>query len=181
MREMDEAQAYRLAEQALVADEDPSSRLRLYATYELGWVFLYDLPLDFAPPEERLTQALIVLRDPRSPRPVVFLPSSMRLEEALIRLEGYLRRRARSEGPGPWARLDEEGEREVERRLAKAERAGAELDAYADDLEALTPPPTVPCERCQAPLGPRGFFLCPACRLRLCESHRSGERCDRCA
>ena len=44
-------------------------------------------------------------------------------------------------------------------------------------------PPTIPCERCQAPLAARDFFVCSMCRGRLCSRHRSGggDMCDLCA
>lgn len=45
-------------------------------------------------------------------------------------------------------------------------------------------PPTIPCERCQAPLAMRDFFVCSMCRGRMCSRHRSQhqtELCDLCA
>ena len=44
-------------------------------------------------------------------------------------------------------------------------------------------PPTVPCERCHAPLLATHFFVCESCRERLCDQHRhpsGGSRCERC-
>lgn len=45
-------------------------------------------------------------------------------------------------------------------------------------------PPTIPCERCAAPLSPRDFFVCEQCNQRMCGKHQAtgaGEACDRCA
>lgn len=43
-------------------------------------------------------------------------------------------------------------------------------------------PPTIPCERCQAPLAARDFFVCSMCRGRLCSRHRmpGTDMCDLC-
>ena len=42
-------------------------------------------------------------------------------------------------------------------------------------------PPTIPCERCSAPLSARDFFVCAGCHKRLCpKHHHDADKCDRC-
>ena len=70
-----------------------------------------------------------------------------------------------------------------------AQRGGfetAEGEGELSDLGALDArrPPTIPCERCQAPLAMRDFFVCGMCRGRLCSRHRAPsqpEMCDLCS
>jgi hypothetical protein len=62
------------------------------------------------------------------------------------------------------------------------EGEGGDLSGLGE-LDARRPP-TIPCERCQAPLAARDFFVCKMCRGRMCSRHRSaqqGEMCDLCA